>query len=195
MVTHLSLVRGSLSKLSRPNLNILILLVTVEYERAEDPSTFQFHLILILLESKSSRNGLLHTHRCLLVRKYLFQGLEALIRKTRSHLKSISCTVGVSCRSFPTKQILHSSDFAMSFGAACNHLTLCIAQEITFRDDEMLKKAYGNNSTTGGFLTASMAEMKLKEHCFVDSDELIQNVTKQLKGLSKAGFQEGFEQL
>ncbi|GFU37363.1 hypothetical protein TNCV_4273411 [Trichonephila clavipes] len=37
--------------------------------------------------------------------------------------------------------------------------------------------------------------MNLKGHCFVDSDEVIQNVTKQLKDLSKNGLQKFFEQL
>ncbi|GBM43472.1 hypothetical protein AVEN_9433-1 [Araneus ventricosus] len=38
-------------------------------------------------------------------------------------------------------------------------------------------------------------KMKLKGHRFVDSDEVIENATKQLKDLSKNGFQECFEQL
>ncbi|GBN54598.1 hypothetical protein AVEN_41701-1 [Araneus ventricosus] len=38
-------------------------------------------------------------------------------------------------------------------------------------------------------------KMKLKEHRFVDSDEVIENATKELKNLSKNGFQECFEQL
>ncbi|GBL68228.1 hypothetical protein AVEN_39529-1, partial [Araneus ventricosus] len=36
--------------------------------------------------------------------------------------------------------------------------------------------------------------MKLKEHRFVDSDKVIESATKQLKDLSKNGFQECFEQ-
>ncbi|GBM36126.1 hypothetical protein AVEN_179119-1 [Araneus ventricosus] len=38
-------------------------------------------------------------------------------------------------------------------------------------------------------------KMKLKGHSFVDSDEVIENAKKQLKDLSKNGFQECFEQL
>ncbi|GBM57349.1 hypothetical protein AVEN_34442-1 [Araneus ventricosus] len=38
-------------------------------------------------------------------------------------------------------------------------------------------------------------KMKLKGHRFVDSDEVIENAMKQLKDLSKNGFQECFEQL
>ncbi|GBN24887.1 hypothetical protein AVEN_251759-1 [Araneus ventricosus] len=38
-------------------------------------------------------------------------------------------------------------------------------------------------------------KMKLKGHRFVDSDEMIENATKQLKDLSKNGFQECFEQI
>ncbi|GBM21483.1 hypothetical protein AVEN_249913-1 [Araneus ventricosus] len=38
-------------------------------------------------------------------------------------------------------------------------------------------------------------KMKLKGHRFVDSDEVIENATKQLKDRSKNGFQECFEQL
>ncbi|GBN55687.1 hypothetical protein AVEN_132526-1 [Araneus ventricosus] len=37
--------------------------------------------------------------------------------------------------------------------------------------------------------------MKLKGHRFVDSDEVIENATKQLKDLSKNGFLECSEQL
>ncbi|GBM01693.1 hypothetical protein AVEN_99734-1 [Araneus ventricosus] len=37
-------------------------------------------------------------------------------------------------------------------------------------------------------------KMKLKGHRFVDSKEVIENATKQLKDLSKNGFQECFEQ-
>ncbi|GBM67788.1 hypothetical protein AVEN_107343-1 [Araneus ventricosus] len=37
--------------------------------------------------------------------------------------------------------------------------------------------------------------MKLKGHRVVDSDEVIQNATKQLKDLSKNGFQKCFEQI
>ncbi|GFV61015.1 hypothetical protein TNCV_3845941 [Trichonephila clavipes] len=54
---------------------------------------------------------------------------------------------------------------------------------------EKLKKAPGNNSSTRRFLPVSRLEMKLKGHHFVDSDEVIQNATRQMKDLSKNGFQ------
>ncbi|GBM64328.1 hypothetical protein AVEN_253427-1 [Araneus ventricosus] len=38
-------------------------------------------------------------------------------------------------------------------------------------------------------------KMKLKGHRLVDSDEVIENATKQLKDLSGNGYQECFEQL
>ncbi|GBM33887.1 hypothetical protein AVEN_5929-1 [Araneus ventricosus] len=47
--------------------------------------------------------------------------------------------------------------------------------------------------STSGFLLVSTAERKLKGHRFADSDEVIENATKQLKDLSKNGFQECFE--
>ncbi|GBO18447.1 hypothetical protein AVEN_118233-1 [Araneus ventricosus] len=49
--------------------------------------------------------------------------------------------------------------------------------------------------STSGFLLFPRLKMKLKGHRFVDSDEVIENTMKQLKDLSKNGFQECFEQL
>ncbi|GBN26218.1 hypothetical protein AVEN_166631-1 [Araneus ventricosus] len=89
---------------------------------------------------------------------------------------------------------------------------------------EMLKKSYGNDAMketavyewqkrfregrtnieddprTGSwhqriFNLFPRLKMKLKGHRFADSDEVIENATKQLKDLSKNGFQKCFEQL
>ncbi|GBO37905.1 hypothetical protein AVEN_244438-1 [Araneus ventricosus] len=49
--------------------------------------------------------------------------------------------------------------------------------------------------STSGFLPISTAENEIEETSFVDSDEVIEKATKQLKDLSKNGFLDCFEQL
>ncbi|GBO07502.1 Mariner Mos1 transposase [Araneus ventricosus] len=72
----------------------------------------------------------------------------------------------------------------------------------------IVKKCLGRHSVTtlehppyspdlapADFYLFPWMEMKLKEHRFVDSDDVIENATKQLKDLSKNGFHECFQQL
>ncbi|GBO13735.1 hypothetical protein AVEN_14207-1 [Araneus ventricosus] len=54
---------------------------------------------------------------------------------------------------------------------------------------------YSPDLAPADFYLFPRLKMKLKGHCFVDSDEVIENAMKQLKDLSKNGFQECFEQL
>ncbi|GFW49427.1 hypothetical protein TNCV_3059341 [Trichonephila clavipes] len=98
-------------------------------------------------------------------------GLAALIRKAYSYLELISLTV----RSFLTKQIFNSSAFAIPFGAACKQQILCYAREI-------IEKSI---PAPEDFYLFPWLKMKLKGRRFVDSDEVIQNATKQLKDLVK----------
>ncbi|GBO01766.1 hypothetical protein AVEN_228263-1 [Araneus ventricosus] len=53
---------------------------------------------------------------------------------------------------------------------------------------------YSSDLEPADFYLFPWLKMKLKGHRFVDSDEVIENATKQLKDLSKNGFQECFEQ-
>ncbi|GBM54357.1 hypothetical protein AVEN_171083-1 [Araneus ventricosus] len=54
---------------------------------------------------------------------------------------------------------------------------------------------YSPDLAPSDFYLFPQLKMKLKGHRFVDSDEVIENVMKQLKDFSKNGFQECFEQL
>ncbi|GBM54149.1 hypothetical protein AVEN_67258-1 [Araneus ventricosus] len=54
---------------------------------------------------------------------------------------------------------------------------------------------YSSDLAPADFYLFPRLKMKLKGNGFVDSDEVIKNATKQLKDLSKNGFQECFEQL
>ncbi|GBM11296.1 hypothetical protein AVEN_13542-1 [Araneus ventricosus] len=54
---------------------------------------------------------------------------------------------------------------------------------------------YSPDLAPADFYLFPRLKMKLKGHRFVDSDEVIENAKKQLKDLSKNGFQECFEQL
>ncbi|GBM12893.1 hypothetical protein AVEN_114971-1 [Araneus ventricosus] len=54
---------------------------------------------------------------------------------------------------------------------------------------------YSPDLAPADFYLFPRLKMKLKGHRFVDSDKVIKNATKQLKDLSKNGFQECFEQL
>ncbi|GBN05375.1 hypothetical protein AVEN_142317-1, partial [Araneus ventricosus] len=54
---------------------------------------------------------------------------------------------------------------------------------------------YSPDLAPADFYLFPRLKMKLKGHRFVDSDEVIENAIKQLKVLSKNGFQECFEQL
>ncbi|GBM53367.1 hypothetical protein AVEN_81921-1 [Araneus ventricosus] len=54
---------------------------------------------------------------------------------------------------------------------------------------------YSPDLAPADFYLFPRLKMKLKGHRFVDSDEVSENATKQLKDLSKNGFQECFEQL
>ncbi|GBO19920.1 hypothetical protein AVEN_240127-1 [Araneus ventricosus] len=71
-----------------------------------------------------------------------FWRLAALRKKTQSHLEFISGTVGISCRSFLTKRIFHSSDFEMSSSEQRANIKFCGLLEKP--PSEMLKKTYGN---------------------------------------------------
>ncbi|GFX18952.1 hypothetical protein TNCV_322571 [Trichonephila clavipes] len=50
------------------------------------------------------------------------------------------------------KRIFHSSDFAMSSLEQRAHIKFCVLLEKSPETLEMLKKAYGNYSSTGGLL-------------------------------------------
>ncbi|GBN93837.1 hypothetical protein AVEN_38499-1 [Araneus ventricosus] len=54
---------------------------------------------------------------------------------------------------------------------------------------------YSPDLAPADFYLFPRLKMKLKGHRFGDSDEVIENATKQLKELSKNGFLECFEQL
>ncbi|GBM14083.1 hypothetical protein AVEN_209970-1 [Araneus ventricosus] len=54
---------------------------------------------------------------------------------------------------------------------------------------------YSPDLAPADFYPFPRLKMKLKGRRFVDSDEVIENATKQLKGLSENGFRECFEQL
>ncbi|GBO43966.1 hypothetical protein AVEN_103389-1 [Araneus ventricosus] len=91
------------------------------------------------VESINFRNGRLHSRRCSLEGKYLFWRLAALIRKTHSHLEFISSTVGVSCRLFLTKRIVHSSDFEISSLEQRANIKFCVLLER--RKDHILRRS------------------------------------------------------
>ncbi|GBM83745.1 hypothetical protein AVEN_189708-1 [Araneus ventricosus] len=55
--------------------------------------------------------------------------------------------------------------------------------------------SYSPDLAPAEFYPFPRLKMKLKGHRFVDSDEVIENAMKQLKDVSKNGFQECFEQL
>ncbi|GFS57572.1 hypothetical protein TNCV_1402251 [Trichonephila clavipes] len=73
------------------------------------------------------------------------------------------------------------------------NIKVCVLFEKSPETLEMLKNVYGNYSSSRGFLSVSMAENE-KERS-VDSGEVIQNATKQLKDLLKNRLQKCFEQL
>ncbi|GFT66411.1 HTH_48 domain-containing protein [Trichonephila clavipes] len=73
--------------------------------------------------------------------------LAALIRKTHSPLEFISCSVGISCRSFLTKRIFHSLDFAMSSSEHRANIQFCVLLEKSPEMLKMVKKAYGSDSS------------------------------------------------
>ncbi|GBO02642.1 hypothetical protein AVEN_231878-1 [Araneus ventricosus] len=54
---------------------------------------------------------------------------------------------------------------------------------------------YSPDLAPADFYISPRLKIKLKGHRFVDSDEVIENATNQLKDLSKNGFRECFEQL
>ncbi|GBN84258.1 hypothetical protein AVEN_254239-1 [Araneus ventricosus] len=54
---------------------------------------------------------------------------------------------------------------------------------------------YSPDLAPADFYMFPRLKMRWKGHRFVDSDEVIENATKQLKDLSKNEFQECFEQL
>lgn len=54
--------------------------------------------------------------------------------------------------------------------------------------------SYSPNPAPADFYQFPQLKMKLKGHCFMDSNEVIENGTKLLNGVSKIGFKECFEQ-
>ncbi|GFU23239.1 uncharacterized protein TNCV_3396001 [Trichonephila clavipes] len=75
------------------------------------------------------------------------------------------------------------------------NIKFCVCLEKSPETLEMLKKAYGNYSSTIEFVPFSWLKMNLMEPSFVESDEVIQNVVKQMKDLTKNLSQKSFEQL
>ncbi|GFW09330.1 hypothetical protein TNCV_4276581 [Trichonephila clavipes] len=82
------------------------------------------------------------------------------------HQSGISCTVGVSCRSFLTKRIFYLSDFAMSSLEQRANIKFCVLLEKSPETFGMLKKVYGKDSSTRGVLPVSMAESEIEGTSF-----------------------------
>ncbi|GBN31020.1 Mariner Mos1 transposase [Araneus ventricosus] len=89
-----------------------------------------------------------------------------------------------------------TNDWFLLHDNAISHLALIVKKYLARHSvTPQEHPPYSPDLAPADFYMFPGLKMKLKENRFVDSDEVIGNATKQLKNLSKNGFQECFEQL
>ncbi|GBL98606.1 hypothetical protein AVEN_19672-1 [Araneus ventricosus] len=89
-----------------------------------------------------------------------------------------------------------TNDWFLIHDNAPPHRSLIVEKYLARRSvTTLVRPPYSPYLAPAYFYLFPRLKMKLKGHRFVDSDEVIENTTKQLKDLSKNGFQECFEQL
>ncbi|GBO20057.1 Mariner Mos1 transposase [Araneus ventricosus] len=89
-----------------------------------------------------------------------------------------------------------TNDWFLSHHNAPSHRALIVKKYLARHSITTLEHpVYSPDLEPAEFYLFPRLKMKLKGHRFMDSDEVIENATKQLKDLSKNGFQGCFEQL
>ncbi|GBM51071.1 Histone-lysine N-methyltransferase SETMAR [Araneus ventricosus] len=89
-----------------------------------------------------------------------------------------------------------TKDWILLHDNAPPHCALIVKKYLAIHSVTTLEHPpYSPDLAPADFYVFPRLKIKLKGHRFVDSDEVTENATKQLKDLSKNGFQECFEQL